>query len=202
MSFSRHFDSLVAALTCLPGVGPKSAQRMALHLLLKKPEAAKSLAISIDAALDHVQNCRHCRNLSDEDICLICANPLRDAGVVCVVEAPADVLAIEQSTDYQGVYFVLMGHIAPLDGIGPKELGLDILDERLASGNIRELVLATNSTLEGETTAYFLAELAVKHGVEATRLAHGVPMGGELAYLDGNTLSLAFRTRSRYNAGS
>lgn len=202
MSFSRHFDSLVAALTCLPGVGPKSAQRMALHLLLKKPEAAKSLAISIDAALDHVQNCRHCRNLSDEDICLICANPLRDAGMVCVVEAPADVLAIEQSTDYQGVYFVLMGHIAPLDGIGPKELGLDILDERLASGNIRELVLATNSTLEGETTAYFLAELAVKHGVEATRLAHGVPMGGELAYLDGNTLSLAFRTRSRYNAGS
>ena len=198
MSFSRHFDHLVDALTCLPGVGPKSAQRMALHLLLKKPQAASSLASAIGVALDKVQNCRHCRNLSDDDVCLICANPLRDHSIVCVVEAPADVLAFEQSTDYQGVYFVLMGHIAPLDGIGPAELGLDVLDERLAQGEIRELVLATNSTLEGETTAYFLAELAGKHQVEATRLAHGVPMGGELAYLDGNTLSLAFKTRSRY----
>lgn len=199
MSFSRHFDQLVEALTCLPGVGPKSAQRMALHLLLKKPQAAQTLSDAIEGALTHVQHCSQCRNLSDDDICLICANPLRDAGVVCVVEAPADVLAIEQSTDYQGVYFVLMGHIAPLDGIGPQELGLDALDARLAAGTVREMVLATNSTLEGETTAYFLAELAAKHGVEATRLAHGVPMGGELAYLDGNTLSLAFRTRSRYS---
>ena len=198
MSFSRHFDHLVDALTCLPGVGPKSAQRMALHLLLKKPQAASTLSSAIGVALDKVQNCRHCRNLSDDDVCLICANPLRDHSIVCVVEAPADVLAFEQSTDYQGVYFVLMGHIAPLDGIGPAELGLDVLDERLAQGEIRELVLATNSTLEGETTAYFLAELAGKHQVEATRLAHGVPMGGELAYLDGNTLSLAFKTRSRY----
>lgn len=198
MSFSRHFDHLVEALTCLPGVGPKSAQRMALHLLQKKPQAAATLAGAIHAALDNVQHCHHCRNLSDADICLICANPLRDQSTVCVVEAPADVLAFEQSTDYQGVYFVLMGHIAPLDGIGPAELGLDMLDGRLASGDIRELVLATNSTLEGETTAYFLAELAAKHGVEATRLAHGVPMGGELAYLDSNTLSLAFRARSRY----
>ena len=200
MSFSRHFDQLVEALTCLPGVGAKSAQRMALHLLLKKPQAAHTLAQSIGEALLHVKNCRHCRNLSDDDLCLICANPLRDHGTVCVVEAPADVLAIEQSTDYQGVYFVLMGHIAPLDGIGPQELGLDVLDARLASGDIRKMVLATNSTLEGETTAYFLAELAAKHGVEATRLAHGVPMGGELAYLDGGTLSLAFRTRSRYSS--
>lgn len=200
MSFSRHFDHLVEALTCLPGVGPKSAQRMALHLLLKKPQAAKTLQDAVEKALTHVQHCTQCRNLSDEALCLICANSLRDAGVVCVVEAPADVLAIEQSTDYQGVYFVLMGHIAPLDGIGPQELGLDVLDARLADGGVREMVIATNSTLEGETTAYFLAELAAKHGVEATRLAHGVPMGGELAYLDGNTLSLAFRTRSRYNA--
>lgn len=201
MSFSRHFDRLVDALTCLPGVGPKSAQRMALHLLLKKPQAARALGEALDDALENVRHCRHCRNLSDDDVCLICANPLRDAGVVCVVEAPGDVLAIEQSTDYQGVYFVLMGHIAPLDGIGPQELGLDRLDERLAGGGVRELVLATNSTLEGETTAYFLAELAAKHHIEATRLAHGVPMGGELAYLDGNTLSLAFRTRSRYSSG-
>ena len=200
MSFSRHFDQLVEALTCLPGVGQKSAQRMALNLLLKKPQAAQTLAMRIGNALLHVKNCRQCRNLSDDDLCLICANTTRDQGIVCVVEAPADVLAIEQSTDYQGVYFVLMGHIAPLDGIGPAEFGLDILDERLASGEIRELVLATNSTLEGETTAYFLAELAAKHGVEATRLAHGVPMGGELAYLDGSTLSLAFRTRSRYSS--
>ena len=141
MSFSRHFDHLVDALTCLPGVGPKSAQRMALHLLLKKPQAASTLSSAIGVALDKVQNCRPCRNLSDDDVCLICANPLRDHSIVCVVEAPADVLAFEQSTDYQGVYFVLMGHIAPLDGIGPAELGLDVLDERLAQGEIRELVL-------------------------------------------------------------
>lgn len=173
---------------------------MALNLLLKKPQAAHKLAQSIGEALLNVKNCRNCRNLSDDDLCLICANATRDHSTVCVVEAPADVLAIEQSTDYRGVYFVLMGHIAPLDGIGPEELGLDILDARLATGEIREMVLATNSTLEGETTAYFLAELAAKHGVEATRLAHGVPMGGELAYLDGGTLSFAFRSRSRYNS--
>lgn len=198
MSFSASFDGLVEALTCLPGVGAKSAQRMALSMLLKKPQAAQQLADSIAHALNTAQRCQHCRNLADEPVCLICANPKRDETTLCVVEAPDDVLALEQSTDYRGLYFVLMGHISPLDGIGPQELGLDMLDTRLQQGVVKELVLATNSTMEGETTAYFLAELADKHGVLATRLAHGVPMGGELAYIDKSTLSLAFNTRARY----
>lgn len=196
MSFSRSFDELVDALTCLPGVGAKTAQRMALDLLLKKKPQAEKLAQSLNTAIKTTRRCRICRNISDEEVCLICSNATREQDVLCVVEAPADVLAIEQSTDYRGLYFVLMGHIAPLDGIGPTELGLDILDERLRTGEIKEIVLATNSTLEGEATAYFLGELAAKHGIKATRLAHGVPMGGELAYIDKNTLSLAFRTRS------
>ena len=198
--FSPSFDQLVQALTCLPGVGNKTAQRMALRLLLDQPQKAKQLADAIDHALHTAQRCHKCRNISDADLCLICANPKRDASTLCVVEAPADVLAIEQSTDYRGQYFVLMGHISPLDGIGPIELGMDILDRQLATGDIKELVLATNSTLEGETTAYFLAELAAKHNVPATRLAHGVPMGGELAYIDKSTLSLAFNTRSPYRS--
>lgn len=198
MSFSLSFDELVQALTCLPGVGAKTAQRMALNMLLKKPEQAGQLAQAIAKALTTVQRCRRCRNLSDSEVCLICSNAKRDAQVICVVENPDDVLAIEQSTDYRGQYFVLMGHIAPLDGIGPQELGLDVLDARLAEGGIREMVLATNATLEGESTAYFLAQLAQKHGVLATRLTHGVPMGGELVYIDKRTLSLAFATRSRY----
>ncbi len=202
MSFSKSFDELVSALTCLPGVGNKSAQRMALSMLLKKTEQSRVLAHAIAHALTTVRRCKQCRNLADDDICLICANPKRDTRTICIVEAPDDVLAIEQSTDYRGQYFVLMGHIAPLDGIGPQELGLDLLDERLAQGEIKEVVLATNSTMEGETTAYFLAELAAKHNILATRLAHGVPMGGELVYIDKNTLSLAFNTRSRYQSDS
>ena len=198
MSFSASFDHLVEALTCLPGVGAKTAQRMALQLLLKKQDKALTLAKAISHALDTATRCSHCRNLSDAEVCLICANPRRDQSVLCVVEAPDDVLAIEQSTDYRGLYFVLMGHIAPLDGIGPEALGMDILDRRLGEGEISELVLATNSTMEGETTAYFLAELAAKHNVPATRLASGVPMGGELPYIDKGTLSLAFKTRQRY----
>lgn len=200
MSFSPSFDRLVEALTCLPGVGAKTAQRMALDLLLKKQTQAAQLAEAIEHALHTAQRCESCRNLSDEAICLICRNAHRDQQTLCVVEAPADVLAIEQSTDYQGLYFVLMGHISPLDGIGPEALGLDILDKRLAQGEIKELVLATNSTLEGETTAYFLNELAAKHHVRATRLAHGVPIGGELAYIDKGTLSLAFKTRAIYQS--
>lgn len=202
MSFSKSFDELVNALTCLPGVGSKTAQRMALDLLLKKPEQAKILAQSVNHALQTTQRCEICRNLSDESVCLICNNSMRDTQSLCIVEAPADVLAIEQSTDYQGIYFVLMGHISPLDGIGPEQLGLDILDKRLAQGEIKEIILATNSTLEGEATAYFLAELAAKHNISATRLAHGVPMGGELAYIDKNTLSLAFRTRNHYDTNT
>lgn len=199
MSFSPAFDALVEALTCLPGVGTKTAQRMALDLLLKKTTAAADLAEAIGHALKTTRRCQSCRNLSDRPVCMICADPVRDKATLCVVEAPSDVLAIEQSTDYRGVYFVLMGHIAPLDGIGPEKLGMDILDRRLGEGEITEMVIATNSTLEGETTAYFLGELAVKHGVSATRLAHGVPMGGELAYIDKSTLALALRMRNKFD---
>ena len=200
MSFSPSFDQLVQALTCLPGVGNKTAQRMALRLLLEQPQKGQQLADALNHALHTAARCQQCRNISDAELCLICANPRRDHSTICVVEAPADVLALEQSTDYRGLYFVLMGFISPLDGIGPYELGMDILDQQLATGEIKELVLATNSTLEGETTAYFLAELAAKHNVPATRLAHGVPMGGELSYLDKGTLSLAFNTRSPYRS--
>ncbi len=202
MSFSPAFDALVEALTCLPGVGTKTAQRMALDLLLRKHAAAADLAGAIDHALKTTCHCESCRNLSDRPLCVICANPLRDHGTLCVVETPSDVLAIEQSTDYQGLYFVLMGHIAPLDGIGPEALGMDILDHRLGEGKITEMIIATNSTLEGETTAYFLGELAAKHGIVATRLAHGVPMGGELAYIDKSTLALAFRARGKFDANA
>lgn len=198
MSFSPSFDALVEALTCLSGVGAKTARRMALELLLKKPEQARQLAASIESALNSAQKCRKCRNLSDSPECLICQNPKRDQHTICVVETPADVIAIEQSTHYRGLYFVLMGNISPLDGIGPEALGLDLLDNRLANESIEELVLATNSTMEGETTAYFLAALAEKHGVNSTRLASGLPLGGELAHIDQGTLSLAFNSRIRY----
>ncbi|MDO4435685.1 MAG: recombination mediator RecR [Cardiobacteriaceae bacterium] len=200
MSFSRSLDELIAALTCLPSVGQKSAQRMALNLLLKKPEQAKRLAQAIQNALEQVKRCRKCRNLSDEDLCLICQNPRRDQSALCVVEQPSDVLAIEQSTSYMGHYFVLLGHLSPLDGVGVEELGLGELDALLQSGEVRELIIATNSTMEGETTAYYIAELARQHGIVATRLAHGVPMGGELAYIDKQTLSLAFQTRHPFKS--
>ncbi|SUO97728.1 recombination mediator RecR [Suttonella ornithocola] len=202
MTFSKAFEQLVEALTCLSGVGNKTAQRMALELLLKKQTQADILSKAIAHALNTTQQCQRCRNLSDEELCLICRNHSRDQQTLCIVEAPSDVLAIEQSTDFQGQYFVLMGHLSPLDGIGPEALGLDILDRRFAEEEIKEVVLATNSTLEGEATAYFLAELAKKHGISTTRLAHGVPMGGELSYIDKQTLSLAFRTRNRFEIES
>lgn len=199
MSFSPSFDALVQALTCLSGVGKKTAQRMALDLLLKKNAEAVTLAKALTTALATVQRCRYCRNLSDAEVCLLCADPLRNRQQICVVETPADVIAIEQATDYRGLFFVLMGHIAPLDGMGPEALGMDILDDRLANEAISELVLATNATLEGETTAYFLAELAAKHGIQATRLAYGVPLGSELSYIDKQTLHHAFQSRDHYH---
>lgn len=195
MSFSPSFDALVDALRCLPGVGVKTAQRMALQLLLKKQTEAAVLVAALTQALEKVQRCELCRNISDCSLCRICADESRAHELICVVEGPADVLALEQSTDYKGVYFVLMGNIAPLDGIGPYELGLDKLDRRLADSSVSELIIATNSTIEGETTAYYLMELAAKHQVRATRLAHGVPMGGELEYIDKSTLALAFERR-------
>ncbi|MEA5444310.1 recombination mediator RecR [Gammaproteobacteria bacterium AB-CW1] len=195
MIFSRHLQSLIDALRALPGVGPRSAQRMAFHILERDREGGQDLVRALTAALDNVSQCGQCRMLSDEPLCGVCRSDRRDAGLICVVESPADVMAIEQATDYSGRYFVLMGHLSPLDGIGPEELGLELLEQRLASGEVRELILATNPTVEGEATASYLMDLARSCQVRASRIAHGVPIGGELEYVDGGTLSHAFQGR-------
>ena len=195
MAASPLLNQLMTALRCLPGVGPKSAQRMALHLLERDRNGAQRLVESLQIALDRIGHCRQCRDLSETDLCVLCANPRRDRSLLCVIETPADVLAVEQSTGFQGVYFVLMGHLSPLDGVGPAELGLEILEARLDEGEIREIILATNPTVEGEATAYYIAELARERGIRATRIAHGVPLGGELEYVDGGTLAHAFAGR-------
>ena len=195
MAASPLLNRLMTALRCLPGVGPKSAQRMALHLLERDRDGGRRLVEALQAALDGIGRCRLCRDLSETDVCALCANPRRDRSLLCVIETPADVLAVEQATGFQGVYFVLMGHLSPLDGIGPAELGLEALEARLDEGEVREVILATNPTVEGEATAYYLAELARERGVRATRIAHGVPLGGELESVDGGTLAHAFAGR-------
>lgn len=195
MSNSRLIGRLIESLRCLPGVGPKSAQRMAFHLLERNRDAGRYLAESLTLAMDRVGNCTICRTLSEEPVCALCASSRRDTSLLCVVETPADVQALEQSTGFTGRYFVLMGHLSPLDGIGPEQLGLELLETRLAGGEVKELILATNPTVEGEATAHFISELARAHGVRTTRIAHGVPMGGELEYIDGGTLSHAFAGR-------
>ena len=195
MSGSRLIGRLIESLRCLPGVGPKSAQRMAFHLLEYNRDGGRQLAEALSMAMEQVGNCSECRTLSEETICSLCSNDQRDRSLLCVVETPADVQALEQSTGYRGVYFVLMGHLSPLDGIGPDALGLDLLETRLASGEVKELILATNPTVEGEATAHFVSEMARAQGVRTTRIAHGVPMGGELEYIDGGTLSHAFAGR-------
>jgi recombination protein RecR len=192
---SPLLNRLMTALRCLPGVGPKSAQRMALHLLERDRDGAQRLVEALQAALEGIGRCRQCRDLSETEICALCANPRRDRALLCVIETPADVLAVEQATGFQGVYFVLMGHLSPLDGIGPAELGLDSLEARLDEGEVREMILATNPTVEGEATAYYIAELARERGIRATRIAHGVPLGGELESVDGGTLAHAFAGR-------
>ena len=195
MTASPLLNQLMAALRCLPGVGPKSAQRMALHLLERDREGAGKLIEALRTALDRIGHCRLCRDLSETEICVLCTHPNRDPALLCVIETPADVLAVEQSTGFQGRYFVLMGHLSPLDGIGPAELGLELLETRLDEGEIHEIILATNPTVEGEATAYYIAELARERGIRATRIAHGVPLGGELEYVDGGTLAHAFTGR-------
>jgi recombination protein RecR len=195
MAASPLLNQLMAALRCLPGVGPKSAQRMALHLLERDRDGAGRLAETLQLALERIGHCRLCRDLSETDLCTLCASPSRDPSLLCVIETPADVLAVEQATGFQGRYFVLMGHLSPLDGIGPAELGLDVLEARLDEGEIREIILATNPTVEGEATAYYIGELARERGIRATRIAHGVPLGGELESVDGGTLAHAFAGR-------
>jgi len=195
VSGSRLIGRLIESLRVLPGVGPRSAQRMAYHLLEHNRDGGRQLAEILALAMEQVGNCSDCRTLSEETRCSICANDRRDRSKLCVVETPADVQALEQSTGYQGLYFVLLGHLSPLDGIGPEQLGLDRLEARLASGEVAELIIATNPTVEGEATAHFISELAHACGITATRIAHGVPMGGELEYIDGGTLSHAFASR-------
>jgi len=195
MSGSRLIGRLIESLRCLPGVGPKSAQRMAFYLLEYNRDGGRQLAEALSMAMEQVGNCSECRTLSEQTVCSLCSNDQRDRSLLCVVETPADVQALEQSTGFQGVYFVLMGHLSPLDGIGPEALGLDLLETRLASAEVKELILATNPTVEGEATAHFVSEIARAQGVRTTRIAHGVPMGGELEYIDGGTLSHAFAGR-------
>ena len=196
MPGSPLLERLIDALRCLPGVGPKSAQRMAYHLLQRDRAGARHLALTLNEAMDKIGHCRLCRTLTELEVCSICASDRRDFGLLCVVESPADVSAIEQAAaDYRGRYFVLMGHLSPLDGVGPAEIGLDLLERRLATDEVRELILATNPTVEGEATAHFIGEMARKNGVRATRIAHGVPLGGELEYVDSGTLSHAFAGR-------
>jgi recombination protein RecR len=195
LKHSPRLSQLIDALRALPGVGPKTAQRMAFHLLQEGRPGARALVTALDTALESVVRCRRCRMLTEDEFCSICAAPQRDATLLCAVESPADVVAIEQSGSYRGRYFVLMGHLSPLDGIGPEQLGIRELEALLNEGSVRELILATNPTVEGEATAHFLGELATKRGIRATRIAHGVPIGGELEYVDGGTLAHAFAGR-------
>ena len=195
MSLSPLIGRLMEALRCLPGVGPKSAQRMAFHLLERNRDAARELARAIEEAAEAVGRCESCRTLSENALCPVCASPRRDARTVCVVETPADMAAIDASSAYQGTFFVLMGHLSPLDGIGPDELGLDQLERRLDAGGIAEVILATSSTVEGEATAYYLAEMVRERGIRASRIAQGIPMGGELEFVDGGTLARAITAR-------
>jgi len=195
MKHTPALARLIDALRVLPGVGPKSAQRMAFHLLQDGRDGARALTVSLEAALEKVGRCQRCRMLTESEFCFICSTPQRDASLMCVVESPADVVAIEQSGGYRGRYFVLMGHLSPLDGIGPEQLGIREFEASLEEGEIAEVILATNPTVEGEATAHFLSELVRQRGLKATRIAHGVPIGGELEYIDGGTLAHALAGR-------
>ncbi len=189
-------EHLIEALRVLPGVGAKSAQRMAYHLLERDREGGRRLAERLLAAVERIRHCAQCRDFAESEVCAICASPSRDRGVLCIVESPADRLAIEQATGFRGLYFVLQGRLSPLDGIGPRQLGLDLLASRLASGEVREMIIATNPTVEGEATAHYLAQMARQAGVTPSRLAQGLPLGGELEYVDRGTLAHAFGQRS------
>lgn len=189
---------LIEGLRCLPGVGPKSAQRMALHLLERDRVGGQALAAVLAEAMERIGRCSECRDLTEHERCALCSNDRRDQGLLCIVESPVDVLAIEQATTFSGRYFVLLGRLSPLDGIGPAELGLDMLEERLDASPPREVIIATNPTVEGEATAYYLNQLAQARGIPVSRIAHGVPLGGELEYTDQSTLAHAFGSRQAF----
>ncbi|UTV28478.1 recombination mediator RecR [Photobacterium atrarenae] len=198
MRTSVLLEQLMEALRCLPGVGPKSAQRMAFSLLQRNRQGGLQLADALSRAMTDIGHCQSCRTFTEEDICAICANPRRqENGQICVVESPADIVAVESTGQFSGRYFVLMGHLSPLDGIGPADIGLDVLEFRLQGETISELILATNPTVEGEATAHYIAELCSEYNIPATRIAHGVPVGGELELVDGTTLSHSFAGRHK-----
>ncbi|MBI5615972.1 MAG: recombination protein RecR [Gammaproteobacteria bacterium] len=189
---------LVKALQCLPGIGPKSAQRIAFNLLERNRDGARRLAQVLEQAMDDIGQCESCRTFAENTRCQICNSSNRDRSVLCVVENPMDVASIEQSTDFDGVYFVLMGRLSPIDGVTPERLGLPLLERRLAEGGVKELIVATGTTMEGEATAHYLKQIAQRANVTATRIAYGVPVGGELEYVDGSTLSHAIASRREY----
>jgi recombination protein RecR len=188
-------DELAAALRCLPGVGPKAAQRMALHLMQHDRQGAARLAMALAHAGDAVRHCERCNTFTEDSVCALCRSTKRDEALLCVVETPADLAMVEHTHAYQGLYFVLMGRLSPLDGIGPREIGLDRLLKRASDGVVREVVLATNFTHEGEATAHSLGEMLRARGLAVSRLARGVPVGGELEYVDSGTLAQALRER-------
>lgn len=186
---------VIDALCCMPGVGPKSAQRIALHLFQRDRGGAENLARALQMAVDKLGNCKKCQTLCEHELCELCASPKRDSHILCVVESPADVWLINEATDYQGLYFVLNGRLSPLDGIGPEEIGLEQLEQQFEQSQITELILATNSTVEGEATAHYIAQLALPYKIKVSRIAHGVPVGGELEFIDSSTLAHAFSGR-------
>ena len=195
MRISPLIDRLIDSLQTMPGVGPKTATRTALHLLQYNRDGARALAAALSDATEHVQRCRTCRTLTESDQCAICANPRRDSSVLCVVESPADIIAIEQTAGFSGRYFVLHGRLSPIDGVGPEELGLNELPTRVRELGTKEVILATNPTVEGEATAHFIRESLRDCAVAITRIAHGVPLGGELEYIDGGTIAHALQGR-------
>ncbi|MBJ38675.1 MAG: recombination protein RecR [Gammaproteobacteria bacterium] len=201
MSGSGVIDELVEALRCLPGVGPKSAQRMVMHLLERDREGGRKLAERMRVAMEQVGHCSLCRNLTELTTCELCSNPARDASQLCIVETPADVVAIEQSAAFRGRYFVLLGHLSPIDGLGPNEIGMPELAERARDPDLREVIVATNPTVEGEATAHYISELLADRPLTLSRIAHGIPVGGELEYVDGGTLAHALGGRTRLNNG-
>lgn len=197
MNFSPLIEQLIEALRCLPGVGPKSARRMAFYLLEHERESGTYLANALHKAISQVQYCKSCRILSETELCQICANQARDPSMLCIIESPNDVIAIEQTSSFRGYYFVLLGHLSPLDGVGPDDIGIPQLKERLRQQHLQEVIIATNPTVEGEATAHYIAELIKPFKIKVSRIACGIPIGGELEYIDGGTIARALIERDR-----
>ncbi|MBT8420964.1 MAG: recombination mediator RecR [Gammaproteobacteria bacterium] len=198
MTDNTLIEHLVTSLRCLPGVGPKSAQRMVYHLLGRDRDGGRILANTLRAAMDDIGNCRLCRTFTESELCALCVSESRDPSLLCVVETPANVAAINRGTDYNGRFFVLLGHLSPLDGVGPGHLGIDQLKKRLDTGDIREVILATGSTVERQATAHYIAEFVRERGILVSRIALGVPLGGELEFVDSGTLAHALSGRGEY----